>query len=482
MTARCPAGHELPGGRRQADACPQCRRDTLIRHVISADGTLPAGVAAAAVDAAAATPAALRDLAAALAADPDMLRHGAPPLAGAGCRAHRPRLGLPDDARLRPLRPGREAAVPDGGRGHVQAVRRPRAHGRLRSLRRGQGRRRPGLLRPVHLRAVPAACPGAPLVRALRAGSPDRGAGTRRRARHLRQLLPAARRRLQRLRQIPALQLRCQRPSGLPVVLAEGDLRLRPLQAGPAAGGAVARRPGLRPVLRRRAARPGPVRGLRPGPAPGLPARPGRRHLRGLRRAPRHVRLHQLRHRGQALRKRTVRPVQPAAPRHGTPVGRDRERPRGDERRARGDLLGPQPAHRAELAAPRGQRRDPRRRRGRPHRRRPRGTRPAPAAPRRRVPPAGAHRRRRPPSPRRGTRPRRAVARRPAGIPAVPGAPAARPRIRHLAGHAPASAQRPGQAPPPDAHRRRAELHQRSRPPPGLARRTRDHAAAMPPG
>ena len=82
MTARCPAGHELPGGRRQAGACPQCRRDTLIRHVISADGTLPAGVAAAAVDAAAATPAALRDLAAALAADPDMLRHGAPPLAG----------------------------------------------------------------------------------------------------------------------------------------------------------------------------------------------------------------------------------------------------------------------------------------------------------------------------------------------------------------------------------------------------------------
>jgi hypothetical protein len=72
--------------------------------------------------------------------------------------------------------------------------------------------------------------PGAPLVRALRAGSPDRGAGTRRRARHLRQLLPAARRRLQRLRQVPALQLRCQRPSGLPVVLAEGDLRLRPLQ------------------------------------------------------------------------------------------------------------------------------------------------------------------------------------------------------------------------------------------------------------
>jgi len=82
VTARCAAGHELPGGRRQAAACPECRRDMLIRHVIAADGTLPASAAAAAVDAAARTPAALRELAAALAADPDMLRHGAPPVAG----------------------------------------------------------------------------------------------------------------------------------------------------------------------------------------------------------------------------------------------------------------------------------------------------------------------------------------------------------------------------------------------------------------
>jgi hypothetical protein len=82
VTGRCPAGHELPGGRRQAAACPQCRRDMLIRHVIAVDGTVPATAAAAAVDAAAPTPAALRELAAALAADPDMLRHGAPPVAG----------------------------------------------------------------------------------------------------------------------------------------------------------------------------------------------------------------------------------------------------------------------------------------------------------------------------------------------------------------------------------------------------------------
>jgi hypothetical protein len=82
VTARCPAGHELPGGARQAPACPQCRRDALIRHVMAADGTLAAGTAEAAVDAVAATPAALRELASALAADPGMIWHGAPPAAG----------------------------------------------------------------------------------------------------------------------------------------------------------------------------------------------------------------------------------------------------------------------------------------------------------------------------------------------------------------------------------------------------------------
>jgi hypothetical protein len=54
----------------------------LVRHVLAVDGTLPASAAEAAVDAVAVTPAALRSLASALAADPDMLRHGAPPLAG----------------------------------------------------------------------------------------------------------------------------------------------------------------------------------------------------------------------------------------------------------------------------------------------------------------------------------------------------------------------------------------------------------------
>jgi hypothetical protein len=78
--ARCPQGHELTSGGTRGP-CPVCRREELIRHVITA-GSLPAGQAAAAVDAVVTSPAVLRVLAAALAADPDMLRHGCPPAAG----------------------------------------------------------------------------------------------------------------------------------------------------------------------------------------------------------------------------------------------------------------------------------------------------------------------------------------------------------------------------------------------------------------
>ena len=79
--ARCLAGHKLAShGLRRP--CASCRRDALIRFVIAAEEALPAGEAAAAVDAVATSPAVLRELAAALAADPDMLAHGAPPVAG----------------------------------------------------------------------------------------------------------------------------------------------------------------------------------------------------------------------------------------------------------------------------------------------------------------------------------------------------------------------------------------------------------------
>jgi len=81
VAARCPAGHELTShGLRQP--CPGCRRDALIRQVITAEGSLPASEVAAAVDAVTTSPAVLRDLTAAMAADPDTLVHGAPPVAG----------------------------------------------------------------------------------------------------------------------------------------------------------------------------------------------------------------------------------------------------------------------------------------------------------------------------------------------------------------------------------------------------------------
>ena len=75
VTARCPAGHKLTShGLRRP--CAGCRRDALIKYVITTDGSLPASQAAAAVDTVATSPAVLRELAAALAADPDMLANG----------------------------------------------------------------------------------------------------------------------------------------------------------------------------------------------------------------------------------------------------------------------------------------------------------------------------------------------------------------------------------------------------------------------
>jgi len=219
--ARCPAGHRLSGPRRP---CAACRRDALIRHVIAADASLPASEAAAAVDAVATSPAVLRELASALAADPGMLR-------------------------------------------------------------RGQAGRRPRRRRAADLRAVPPPRPRAPPVRDMRPDRLDRGAGPRRRAGHLRQLLPAARRRLRRVRQVPGMQLRPQRPSGLPVVLAACHRSLRPLRPGPPAAGPLARGPGLRPVLHRRAAPARLMLWLRRAAAAGGPAWPRGDHLRYLRRA-----------------------------------------------------------------------------------------------------------------------------------------------------------------------------------------------------
>jgi hypothetical protein len=62
--------------------CPACRRLQIIAWITTAETALPASQAAAAVDAAAASPAALRSLAHALADDPGALARGAPPVVG----------------------------------------------------------------------------------------------------------------------------------------------------------------------------------------------------------------------------------------------------------------------------------------------------------------------------------------------------------------------------------------------------------------
>jgi hypothetical protein len=77
---RCPSGHELAGAGRSF--CPACRRDEVISYVTARDRSLDKDAVAAAVDAVTATPAALRSLATALAADPQGLRWGAPPVVG----------------------------------------------------------------------------------------------------------------------------------------------------------------------------------------------------------------------------------------------------------------------------------------------------------------------------------------------------------------------------------------------------------------
>jgi hypothetical protein len=79
--ACCPAGHEL-ADYRQRHACPRCRHEAVIELVSAAETSLPRPVIEAAVDAAVPSGQALRQLAAALAADPGALARGAPPVAG----------------------------------------------------------------------------------------------------------------------------------------------------------------------------------------------------------------------------------------------------------------------------------------------------------------------------------------------------------------------------------------------------------------
>lgn len=84
-TGGCPAGHPQPGRSETLPgprACPGCRRERIAEAVVLADPTLPRSVVVAALDAVGTHPAVLRELAAALDADPGALSVGAPPVIG----------------------------------------------------------------------------------------------------------------------------------------------------------------------------------------------------------------------------------------------------------------------------------------------------------------------------------------------------------------------------------------------------------------
>ncbi len=84
--------------------------------------------------------------------------------------------------------------------------------------------------------------------------------------------------------------------------------------------------------------------------------------------------------------------------------------------------------------------------------------------------------------PRRGTHPHRAVAdRHRAGDRARRGAPAG-PRLRHLAGDAPAARQRRARSPAPHLHRPRPAQHPRRRQLPDLAARPQAQPGTVPAG
>jgi hypothetical protein len=79
--ARCPAGHELAWSY-QRRGCPRCRRERVVEMVAAAEPSLPLPVIEASVDAVVTSPAVLRELTAALAADLAALTRGTPPAAG----------------------------------------------------------------------------------------------------------------------------------------------------------------------------------------------------------------------------------------------------------------------------------------------------------------------------------------------------------------------------------------------------------------
>ena len=346
---------------------------------------------------------ALRQLAAALAADPGALARGAPPVAGRLAAELIARgsatLTLPACARC-----GR-AGMPlyrTRRRGHVQAVHRP------------PGSRRPARTAARSSRSSAATPPGSGSANGAAAMTADTaGAGYAARpprspcaarggsAGHLRQLLPdarapsAARAASTGNATSPAAAIRSARRAR------PGPPRAAPAAARTARRGPLARGPGLRPVLHRRAAPPRAVRlaaascggwwpRLAPRRPPALPA-PGSPVMRVCADCGIEDKLYE---KGRcarcSLRRRAAALLSGG---NGQVPGELAAVLRRSARHAH-------PRAALNWLRSRGGRRHPRRPRRRPARRHSRGARSAPTAAGRRLPAADAHRRRGPAAPR----------------------------------------------------------------------------------
>ena len=272
---RCPAGHELPRRGRGLPGLPP--GPVVVDSGRGGPVAARAAVIEAAVDAVAPGGQALWHLEQALAAGPQALSLGAPPLAGPpGRRADRPRVSHPGCLRRAPPAGGPGCRCSAATRRGLPALPGLAAGRRLQRVRQGQAGRHAHGRRAAAMRGLPAAhrprsrrCGScgktAPVAVRGRDGQPDICVNCYR--------LPEAVCAV--LRPAPRVQLRRDQPSGLPVMLAEGDRHLRALRPGPPAPGPLARRAGLRPVLHRRAA--APRDGARPAASSGAwSSRPAR--------------------------------------------------------------------------------------------------------------------------------------------------------------------------------------------------------------
>ena len=225
---RCRQGHQLPAGAGASAPCRVCRHASIVAVVAAACPELSAGAVSAALDATITSPAVSHDLVVALAAGPDVVRAGAPPVVAR----------LVGELRAR----GSVLPVPACaicGRSGLELIRSGTVGlcGRCRSHERAEacstcGRKRVVVGRAGGGGALCFACAPRPARVCGRCGrvATDRPTSPGSRARCLQQLLPTAGGHLRELRAAQAVQLRGRRDADLCLLFAPGDLGMRPLR------------------------------------------------------------------------------------------------------------------------------------------------------------------------------------------------------------------------------------------------------------